>query len=195
MQFAHDTEPSLLMAADLANSDYDGDERIGTLAALKDYLKAHEFTGWSSAEAADLEPVHGLRADLARVWAAPNPAAVAGIVNEMLEASPQQPRLTRHGKWDWHLHFTPDDAPIPVRMRAEFAMALVDLVRSDNVDRLKVCAADDCERVLVDLSRNRSRRFCAEGNCGNRTHVAAYRERRATGSADAPRPSRTRRLP
>jgi predicted RNA-binding Zn ribbon-like protein len=32
--------------------------------------------------------------------------------------------------------------------------------------------------VLVDLSKNRSRRFC-EQNCGNRANVAAYRARRA----------------
>jgi predicted RNA-binding Zn ribbon-like protein len=32
--------------------------------------------------------------------------------------------------------------------------------------------------VLVDLSKNRSRRFCDSG-CGNRTNVAAYRARRA----------------
>ena len=35
------------------------------------------------------------------------------------------------------------------------------------------------EAVLTDLSRNRSRVFCDTGNCGNRQHVAAYRERRA----------------
>ncbi|GAA1001050.1 CGNR zinc finger domain-containing protein [Nocardiopsis tropica] len=182
MQFAHDTEPSLVMAADLANSAYEGDERLATVTALREYLREHEFTGWSSADSGDLAPIHALREDLVRVWAAHDPAEVAGIVNDLLAQSPQQPRLTRHGSWDWHLHFTPDDAPIPVRMRAEFAMALVDLVRSGKVDRLKTCAADDCDRVLVDLSRNRSRRFCSEGNCGNRTHVAAYRERQASGS-------------
>ncbi|GAB3135173.1 CGNR zinc finger domain-containing protein [Tsukamurella serpentis] len=182
MQFAHDTEPSLVMAADLVNSDYDGQERLGTVAALKEYLRRHEFTGWSSADSADLGQVHELRTGLAAVWAAGHPDRVAALVNEMLAASPQQPRLTRHGSWDWHLHFTADDAPIPVRMRAEAAMALVDLVRSGNVDRLKRCAAEDCDRVLIDLSKNRSRRFCTEGNCGNRTHVAAYRERRATTS-------------
>lgn len=182
MKFAHDTEPSLLMAADLVNSGYGGEERLGTVTALKDYLRLHEFTGWSSADSGDLEPIHELRRDLALAWAADNADQVAGIVNDLLAATPQQPRLTRHGSWDWHLHFTPDDAPIPVRLRAESAMALVDLVRSGNVDRLKTCAADDCDRVLVDLSKNRSRRFCTEGNCGNRTHVAAYRERRATSS-------------
>lgn len=183
MKFAHDTEPSLVMAADLANTSYEEVERLGTVAALREYLHAHEFTGAGSATAADLAPVHALRDELVQVWAAGDTAEVAGLVNRMLAASPQQPRLTRHGTWDWHLHFTPDDAPLPVRMRAEFAMALVDLVRSGNVDRLKRCAADDCDRVLVDLSRNRSRRFCTEGNCGNRTHVAAYRERQASTSA------------
>ncbi|KXP15106.1 CGNR zinc finger domain-containing protein [Tsukamurella pseudospumae] len=182
MKFAHDTEPSLIMAADLVNTDYGQEERLGTATALKEYLRQHEFTGWSSAETKDLAPIHELRAELADAWAAGHPDEVARLVNEMLAATPQQPRLTRHGAWDWHLHFTPDDAPLPVRMRAEFAMALVDLVRSGSVDRLKTCAADDCDRVLVDLSKNRSRRFCTEGNCGNRTHVAAYRERRATGS-------------
>ena len=44
--------------------------------------------------------------------------------------------------------------------------------------RLKVCAAPDCDAVVMDLSRNRSRIFCDTGNCANRQHVAAYRERR-----------------
>jgi predicted RNA-binding Zn ribbon-like protein len=59
------------------------------------------------------------------------------------------------------------------------AMALADLIRVGELRRLKICAASDCEAVLVDLSRNRSRMFCDTGNCGNRQHVAAYRERRS----------------
>lgn len=64
-------------------------------------------------------------------------------------------------------------------MGAEFAMALADLIRVGELRRLKICAAPDCEAVVVDLSRNRSRMFCETGDCGNRQHVAAYRERRA----------------
>src|SRR6478752_6012495 len=44
--------------------------------------------------------------------------------------------------------------------------------------RLRVCEAADCDDVVVDLSRNRSRRFC-EGGCAARAHTAAYRARRA----------------
>lgn len=32
--------------------------------------------------------------------------------------------------------------------------------------------------AFVDLSRNRSRRYCDSRTCGNRLHVAAYRARR-----------------
>ena len=53
-----------------------------------------------------------------------------------------------------------------------------DLIRGGELRRLKVCAAPDCDAVLFDVSRNRSKIFCDTGNCGNRQHVAAYRERR-----------------
>jgi predicted RNA-binding Zn ribbon-like protein len=36
----------------------------------------------------------------------------------------------------------------------------------------------DCSSVHVDLSKNRSRRFCSTA-CANRTNVAAYRIRHA----------------
>ena len=55
---------------------------------------------------------------------------------------------------------------------------VADLIRAGELRRLKTCAAPDCEAVLIDLSRNRSRRFCDTGNCANRQHVAAYRERK-----------------
>ena len=58
-------------------------------------------------------------------------------------------------------------------------MAFVDVIRSDEHERIRTCAADDCDAVLVDLSRNRSKRYCDVGNCGNRMNVNAYRARRA----------------
>ena len=81
---------------------------------------------------------------------------------------------------EWHLHLASIHDPLWQRMGAEMAMSLADLIRAGELRRLKICAAPDCEAVLVDLSRNRSRMFCDTGNCGNRQHVAAYRERRAS---------------
>ncbi len=56
-------------------------------------------------------------------------------------------------------------------------MAMIDVIRMGEMDRLRVCAGADCQRVIVDLSKNRSRRFCDSG-CGNRANVAAFRARR-----------------
>ena len=64
-------------------------------------------------------------------------------------------------------------------MAVEAAMALVDVLRSGELSRLRACAAEDCEAVLLDLSRNRSKRYCDTGNCANREHVRAYRQRKS----------------
>ena len=81
------------------------------------------------------------------------------------------------------------EAPLATRITVETAMAVIDLIRADELSRLSVCEADGCVGVVVDLSRNRSRRFCSTA-CGNRTAVAAYRARRAgaAGGADRPDP-------
>ena len=95
------------------------------------------------------------------------------------------PWLTRHPEMpEWHLHLASIHDPLAQRMGAEMAMSLADLVRVGELRRLKICAAPDCEAALLDLSRNRSRMFCDTGNCGNRQHVAAYRERRSKETDD-----------
>jgi predicted RNA-binding Zn ribbon-like protein len=66
-------------------------------------------------------------------------------------------------------------------LAVEAAMAFADVIRSGQFDRLRICAAVDCDDVLVDLSKNRSRRFCGTA-CANRVNVAAYRTRRAMGT-------------
>ncbi len=64
-------------------------------------------------------------------------------------------------------------------------MALAFFVVAGEQDRLRRCEAPDCRHAFVDLSRNRSRRYCDSRTCGNRLHVAAYRcaarKRRADG--------------
>jgi predicted RNA-binding Zn ribbon-like protein len=73
-------------------------------------------------------------------------------------------------------------------MAVEAAMAFVDVIRAKELNRLRICAADDCSNVVFDLSKNRSKRFC-EGTCGNRAAVAAYRARKArTGTTSSPLP-------
>ena len=83
---------------------------------------------------------------------------------------------------EWHLHLASNNDPLWQRMGAEMAMALADLIRAGELRRLKICAAPDCEAVLTGPVAQPLENFCDTGNCGNRQHVAAYRERRAHGS-------------
>jgi predicted RNA-binding Zn ribbon-like protein len=184
MNFTYDTELTLRAACVLVNSDRVEGEQLGDLAALDEDLDGFGWTGRRDHDAAELESVHRLRGRLGKIWAtADDEERVVGQVNALLSDTRAAPWLTRHPEMpEWHLHLASTHDPLWQRMGAEMAMALADLIRAGELRRLKICAAPDCEAVLMDLSRNRSRIFCDTGNCGNRQHVAAYRERRAKES-------------
>jgi predicted RNA-binding Zn ribbon-like protein len=182
MVFAHDTTAALVLAADLVNSD-----ELTDVAALEVFLDKHGVEPRPRAAAADLDAVRALRSRLRAVWQATDPETtgpLAQLVNGLLRDSRARPWLTDHGGgWGWHLHVTGHDAALEHRIGAQIGFALADLVRLRETGRLRHCEAPDCDAVLVDLSKNRSRRYCDTGNCGNRQHVAAYRERRAGRAA------------
>ena len=176
MVFAHDTEAALVSAAALVNTESDGDT-LRTPADLDAFAQRYGWTGSRRHDESELAAVRALRPRLRALWTAGTDEAVEGI-NALLAEHRALPQLVRHDDWDWHLHATPPEAPLATRMAVEAAMALVDVVRSGETARLVVCAADDCDDVVVDLSKNRSRRYCERG-CGNRANVAAYRARRS----------------
>ena len=179
MLFAHDTEAALIAAAALVNTTTDGDS-LRTVEDLDRFVERYTWTRSRTHDARELEAVRALRPRLRKIWTADTECVVDGV-NALLAEHHALPQLVRHDGWDWHLHATPADAPLAARMAVEAAMALVDVVRSGETSRLGVCAADDCDDVVIDLSKNRSRRYCEKG-CGNRVHVAAYRSRRARGA-------------
>lgn len=177
MLFAHDTELALAEAAALVNTFSDGVDQLGSRAGLDAFLDRFPFSGVHLRTPEELELVRHLRARLRTLWFAPDRAAAAAIVNEILRETNARPYLSKHDDWDWHLHATEPQAPLAQRIGAEAAMGFLDLVREDDLGRLRACAARDCDNVLVDLSKNQSRRYCDAG-CGNRANVAAYRARK-----------------
>jgi predicted RNA-binding Zn ribbon-like protein len=181
MIFTYDTELTLRAACVLVNTGRVDGEQLGDMTSLDEYLDGFGWTGRRDKDAAELESVHRLRDRIGRIWAvAHDEERAVGQVNALLSDTRAAPWLTRHPEMpEWHLHLASIHDPLWQRMGAEMAMALADLIRAGELRRLKICAAPDCEAVLVDLSRNRSGKFCDTGNCGNRLHVAAYRERRA----------------
>jgi predicted RNA-binding Zn ribbon-like protein len=176
--FAHDTELALTSAAALVNTDPGAGSGEDTLRTKEQLVAFLDGLGWSGSrvgDEAELAAVRSLRPRLRAMWRLDEEGLVHAI-NEILLDSQALPQLVDHDDIGWHIHAVPPEAPLDTRMLVEAAMAFIDVIRSEELDRLKLCAADDCDNVVVDLSRNRSKRFC-EGGCGNRENVRAYRDR------------------
>ena len=179
MHFAPDAEDTLLFTVALGNTDpgasKSGLDELSTITELSALLTVHSYSGRFDRDAAELASVVDTRAMLRRVWSLPRDDAVAEV-NRMLRDAGALPFLVRHEPFDWHLHATKPDAPLAERIRVEVSLAIVDVIRSGETGRMRVCAAPDCTGLLLDLSRNGSKRFCSV-RCGNRMNQLAFRDR------------------
>ncbi len=174
MPFAHDSEVSLSAAVVLVNSSLPPDT-LDSIGALDGFYADFDYSGRHDRDRAELDAVRALRPMLRDLLLADRDAAVP-LINELLATNDALPQLVRHGDFDWHLHAISPQALLPTRICVETAMAMIDVIRADEGSRLGVCADETCGGVVLDLSRNRSRRFCST-TCGNRNAVAAYRAR------------------
>ncbi|MGH9135848.1 MAG: CGNR zinc finger domain-containing protein [Acidimicrobiales bacterium] len=186
MHLDHDTEIVLDEVVDFVNTDdrRTGVDSLTTTDTLDVFLDEHDISGARAGTEAELRAVRRLRARLRAVFETAAAAArdtVIADLNALIAEARAVPFLVEHDGYPLHLHYTPPDAPLHHRLGAEQALALAVVLRDGGLDRLRICESPDCGRIFVDLSRNRSRRYC-DVQCGNRQHVAAYRQRRATSS-------------
>lgn len=178
--FSHDSEISLACAVDLVNSapSEGSDESLPDLDALGDLVSRHQVSGVTRLTHADLRAVHRLRHQIRPVFDPCDDAAAARIVNNLVSQAPVTPRMSDHDGYAWHMHYVSPGAALADHLAVDCGMALGQVISVGERERLRRCEAPDCDHVLVDLSRNRSKRYCDARTCGNRLHVAAYRERR-----------------
>lgn len=185
MVFVHDVEMSLRATAALVNTlpdiGVDAADTLADGADLDAYLEVYPYTGAVLRDQGELEAVRANRRRLRALWDTDRDGAVP-LVNAMLRDGRALPQLVIHDGYDWHIHAAEATAPLATRMLVESAMAFVDVIRTDQWDRVRTCEADDCRAVYVDYSKNGSKRYCDTGNCGNRMNVIAYRRRKATES-------------
>jgi predicted RNA-binding Zn ribbon-like protein len=181
LHFAPDTEESLDFVVALANTDpgasRGGTDELATVEQLSALLARYPYSGRIDHDEAELREVRSTRSLLRRVWVLERDDAVEAV-NRILRDGKALPYLARHDALDWHLHATAPDAPLAERIRVEAALALTDVIRMNEMGRLRVCEADDCTGLVLDLSRNGSKRFCSV-RCGNRMNMIAFRGRRA----------------
>ncbi|MFI1732406.1 CGNR zinc finger domain-containing protein [Streptomyces acidicola] len=186
MLITHDTRCALDTVVDLVNTVPDDDtmtDGLVDIPALGDFVRRHQISDVGVLSDLDLAAVRKVRGRFAEVFAAPDARSAAGVINDLVAAAGTTPRLTDHDGYDWHVHYFAPGASVADHLAADCGMALAFFVVAGEQERLRRCEAPDCRRAFVDLSRNRSRRYCDSRTCGNRLHVAAYRARRreATG--------------
>ncbi len=75
--------------------------------------------------------------------------------------------------WAWHVG--EDDLD---RILWPIARSAADLLTSEDVGRVRQCAREGCDWLFVDLSKNRSRRWCSMAMCGSRVKSRRYYHRR-----------------
>lgn len=164
------------LAIELANTDRADPEWA------RAFLGSHDewFTPGTSFELSPGEVNKAaVTADLIRAVAvAESQDDVLTRLNELLTLARPRPYATDHDG-ELHLHFARPDAPALEQLTTTVAMGLSQVVVQHGWQRLGVCAADTCNDVYVDTSRNASRRYCSN-TCASRSTVAAYRARQKT---------------
>ncbi|MFF8832967.1 CGNR zinc finger domain-containing protein [Streptomyces sp. NPDC015131] len=186
MLIPHDTRIALDTVVDLLNTapEGGGGDGLADVAALYAFVRDHDVSGVGDLGERDLRAVREVRNRFTEVFSATDARTAAELINQLVAAAGTTPQLTDHDGYDWHVHYFAPGASVADHLAADCGMALAFIVVAGEQDRLRHCEAPDCGRAFVDLSRNRSRRYCDSRTCGNRLHVAAYRARRkeaATG--------------
>lgn len=110
---------------------------------------------------------------------APDPALVDQL-NRAWRSAALQRRLAPAGDgfaWTWR-ELTAGDVALD-RILWPVIESAVALLTAPELARLKACDDDGCGWLFLDASKNRSRRWCAMSDCGNRAKVRRFRQRKA----------------
>ncbi len=134
--------------------------------------------GWrvDTLTAADAARLRDMRPRLRFAFDNQDTKKVVVNLNRILREHTALPQLTDHDEV-WHFHYSEPSASLAARVVNTCAMALLMILRDDGLTRFKTCVAEGCTNVVLDMSKNRSRRFCDARTCRNRTNVTAYRSR------------------
>jgi CGNR zinc finger/Putative stress-induced transcription regulator len=183
--FGTDLLEALEACAELINTGRSADgEGLSDVADVQAFSDRYAFQP-NLAMPKDLQRLRGHRARLdaiaVRCEAGDDEAAI-GMLNALLGQTGAIPQIVAHDGRGPHIHVSRPSAPLADRIAAHLAMGLAELLVSGESQRVRTCASPTCRDVFVDLSRNRSRRYCDSRTCGNRLHVAAYRARRSQAS-------------
>jgi predicted RNA-binding Zn ribbon-like protein len=178
------------LAVRLVNSgvcDADADplrscEAFRTFAAERSFVAAHVTPH-------DLGQLRELRSALAGAFASAvdgDDRAAVGALNGLLMVHPVQPVLVQHDSEPWHVHLS-ESGSVTDRYAATAVIGLSLLVSALGTERLGICAIASCDRVFIDGSKNKSRRYCSEHSAakGNVTSLRGEHAGRVAGIGES----------
>jgi predicted RNA-binding Zn ribbon-like protein len=141
---------------------------------------ARQAAAHPSAARAALADAIALREALYRIFAAaatdrkPRPADLALLNAQVPAAYARSHLVAAGGGFAMKVEAAAGDLLSPL---APVVKSAVDLVTSDGLHRVRTCAADTCEWLFIDTTKNRTRRWCDMKVCGNRAKVRRFRSR------------------
>jgi predicted RNA-binding Zn ribbon-like protein len=119
----------------------------------------------------------------ARAGGLPVPAPDVRAINRAIAQAMARAELVQSGgafEWRWT-----ESPPRLDRMVSAVARSAAELLTSKDLTSVRECDGYDCGRLFIDVTKNRSRRWCDMATCGNRAKGRRHYERRrsATGPA------------
>ncbi len=127
-----------------------------------------------------LDRAVAVREALYRMFAAlagghrPKPADVASINDQLATALSRSRLAPSDDHFVLKVEAASDDLASPL---APIVKSAVDLLTSAEIERIRTCAADTCEWLFLDTTKNHTRRWCDMKVCGNRAKVRRFRSR------------------
>jgi predicted RNA-binding Zn ribbon-like protein len=70
----------------------------------------------------------------------------------------------------------------PEQLLSPLAEAAADLLAHGDFDLIRKCGSDDCVLWFYDRTKSHHRKWCSVSTCGNRSKVAAFRQRRSAAA-------------
>lgn len=154
-------------------------DRLGTVDDLRALLA--EQPRWRRlATEDDLPRLRQVRDELRMIFGDAvegEEAAAVKRLNVLLATARIMPQVTGHDGEDWHLHLAEGAETAAEGYAAAAVLGLAFYVSEHGLNRLGGCRSRPCRNVFIDVSTNRSRRYCSE-RCATRANVAAYRARK-----------------
>jgi predicted RNA-binding Zn ribbon-like protein len=123
----------------------------------------------------------------AMVMKRPVPRGALITLNQYVQVAAQHSSLVKtNGKFEWQFDYAPNNFEQPLWAIARSA---AELLASDELKFVRACAAENCQWLFLDLSKNHRRRWCDMTRCGNRAKFRAfYARQKKTNQRSTERP-------